>query len=324
MANDMTMKNELSMSWVEKYNPKNLDELVLADEIKSYFKNLLKSKAKFNILLAGHAGIGKTTIAGIMAKELDASVLFVRCGIDGTVVGAQNLVKPFCDSLPMDGKQKMVILDELDSASSNESNSFQKVMRNIINDSADTIFIGTCNYADKIIDPIKSRLGVISLKFSAKDLLFRLKDILDSEGIKYTKESLKDFVEVVIKANYPDIRRIISVLQACCSSGSLIVEEKAVADADCTSFAKEIVDEVSSAHDILEVRKYYLQHKDKIPDYLIFASSLYNYAIDTGAIKTPDGILKLSDIIYQMNVVVDKEAMFFSFIAALSKFMKGN
>lgn len=313
----MNEEFEMNEFWTEEFAPKTIDEMVLTEDIKNHFRNLLESKNRFNLLLAGSPGIGKTTIANIISNTLNATTLFIKCGIEGNVETAKTKLQNFCNAMSIDGRPKVVILDELDSASGTQDNSFQKILRNIISDSPDTIFIGTCNYPEKVISPIKSRLGLISLKFTARELLARIQHILDTKKIKYTTDSLKDFVINVIKTNYPDIRRIISILSDCCSSGELIVSSKVTDNDFNKDLVKAIVDKAINTEDILEVRKFYIQNKNKIDDYLRLSSEIFNYVIDNGIVKDRAKILRLSNIIYQLNIVVDKEIQFFNLISTL-------
>ena len=313
----MNEEFEMNEFWTEEFAPKTIDEMVLTEDIKNHFRNLLESKNRFNLLLAGSPGIGKTTIANIISNTLNATTLFIKCGIEGNVETAKTKLQNFCNAMSIDGRPKVVILDELDSASGTQDNSFQKILRNIISDSPDTIFIGTCNYPEKVISPIKSRLGLISLKFTARELLARIQHILDTKKIKYTTDSLKDFVINVIKTNYPDIRRIISILSDCCSSGELIVSSKVTDNDFNKDLVKAIVDKAINTEDILEVRKFYIQSKNKIDDYLKLSSEIFNYVIDNGIVKDRAKILRLSNIIYQLNIVVDKEIQFFNLISTI-------
>ena len=309
---------ELNEFWTEEFAPKTMDDIVLTDDLKQYFVNLLASKSKFNILLAGSPGIGKTTIAKIIAEELNASVLFIPCGIEGTVATAQGKLKTFCESLSMEGKPKLVILDELDSASGTQDNSFQKTLRNIVSESPDTMFIGTCNYIEKVIDPIKSRLGVVNLSFTKVNLLSRIKLILDKKNIKYTKKSVVSFVETVIKNNYPDIRQILSILQASCSTGELIVTESTSQNVN-KSFLSELLEKTTNSDNLLQLREFYIQSKSKIDDYKVFGGVVFNEVINRGIVTHPETVLKMSDIIYQMNVVIDPEIQFFALLTLINK-----
>lgn len=310
------MDTELKEFWTEEFAPTNLEEMVLTSDIKDQFRRMLDSKTRFSCLLAGRPGIGKTTLANIIVKELGASVLFVPCGIEGTVATAQGKIKSFCESLSIEGRQKVVLLDELDSASGTQDNSMQKVLRNIISESPDTMFIATCNYVEKVIEPIRSRLGIVNLKFSARDLMTRLADILKAKDIGYDSDSLKKFVLSAIKMNYPDIRRIISILQSSCSSGELIVvEQTSTVD---NSFMKELVEKCKTETDVLRLRQFYISNKGKIEDYLAFSSDLFNYLMDNGIVKDRNLILRISDSIYQMNLVIDREIVFFKIMTLLN------
>ena len=320
MENDV---EELKEFWTEKYAPKNLDEMVLTDKLRDNFKSIINAKTRVNFLFSGQPGIGKTTIVKMMAKELNASVLFIQCGIEGTVSVAQTKIKNFCDSLSIDGKPKVVILDELDSASGSGESSFQKTLRNIITESPDTCFWGTCNYPEKVIDALRlSRLGVTKLEFTAKDLLVRIKTILDSEKITYTRDTLKSFIQTAIKKNYPDIRRIISLLQISCSSGELVVSDSLVNSSSNENFLIDMIDRIKTSKNLLDLRQYYISNKSKISDYKEFSSLLFNYVLDNNMIANPDMVLRMSNIIYQMNIVIDPEIQFFTLITILNKELK--
>ena len=307
----------LKESWTEEFAPKSIEDMVLSKEIKDRISGLIRSRTKFSCTFAGEAGIGKTTIARLIAKELDASVLFIPCGIEGTVATAQGKVKRFCESMPIDGKPKLVLLDELDSASGTQDNSFQKTMRNIISESPDTMFIGTCNYVEKVIEPIRSRMRVVNLKFTAKDLFGRIKTILDTKEVKYTKDSLKEFVENTLRKNYPDIRRIVSILQSSCATGELVVE-KSGSGAEDADLADAIIGKAFSSEGILDVRTFYLKERSKIDDFRTLAGTIFDRVLDSGKVTDPRTILKMSDIIYQMNVVIDPEIQFFALITLLN------
>ena len=116
--------NKLVELWVDKYQPKTLDEYVLSDDIKAYFKSMIEKKSLQNLSLLGVAGSGKTTLAKILCNELDAQVLFVPCATDGTVDVLRTKIQDFCNALSIEGKVKIVLLDEVDSASAGGGNNF--------------------------------------------------------------------------------------------------------------------------------------------------------------------------------------------------------
>ena len=313
---DSIIKSDL---WVDKYRPKTLDEYVLDNDIKDYFKSMVKKGTLQNFSLVGCAGSGKTTLARVLCNELNAQVLFVPCATDGTVDVLRTKIQDFCNALSFEGQLKVIILDELDSASQNATNGFQQALRTLIEAAQDdTRFIACANYLQKLITPILSRLPVIPLKFNKKELLVHVKKILDAEEVKYSRDSLKAFIDEAFQY-YPDVRRIINYLQFCCSSGELVVKLNNVANDEKNEVIKSIVDSIVAGKNLLEIRRSYLAQKDKISDYVEAGSQLFNYVVDNNVVSSPDGILKMTDILFYLNTVIDKESCFFGLVTAISK-----
>lgn len=159
----------------------------------------------------------------------------------------------------------------------------------------------------------------MQLGFGKKELLVHVKKILDAENVACSKEALKTFVEDAFK-HYPDCRRIIKYLQMCCSSGKLEPGEASIASSEREDFMKELVNDAATSSDMLALRQRYLKAKDTLGDFMDAASALYSCAIDTGAVSSADGILKLTDLLHYVSVCVDKESMFFGMLAAVSKY----
>ena len=308
--------------WIDKYKPTTLDEYVLDKDLKQYFKSMISKKTLQNFSMISTPGSGKTTLAKILCNELDAQVLFVPCATDGTVDVLRTKIQDFCNALSMEGKIKIVILDEVDSASAGGGNNFQQALRTLIEAAQDdTRFLITGNFIQKIIAPLLSRCPVIPLKFDKKDLLLHVKKILDNESIKYTRDSIKAFIEEAFQY-YPDCRRIINYLQFCCSSGELVVNLNNVAESEKNELIDAIVDKLKTTSNMLEVRKFYLSEKDKISDYVEFGSVLFKHVVDNGIVVDLDGILKMTDLLFQLNTVIDKESGFFGLLTAITKWMK--
>ena len=313
------MENQIE--WVDKYRPTKLKDYVLDTDIKDYFKRMIKSKALQNMAFAGIAGSGKTTLAKLLCNEFDAEVLFVPCATDGTLDVLRTKITEFCNAMSFEGKPKIVILDEVDSASQSGQNNFQMALRTLIEAAQDdTRFMLTCNMKEKVLPAVISRCPIVPLRFDKKDLLFHIKKILDSEKIEYTKESLKAFIEEAFRF-YPDCRRIVKYLQFCSNSGKLIVKLNAIVNSEKDDFIKDIVDKTISLPNILDVRKFYLANKTKLVDFIEGASLLFNYVVDNDLVDS-DGILKLTDLVYQENVVIDKEPTFFGMLVAIKKYLK--
>lgn len=311
------MENQIE--WVDKYRPTKLKDYVLDADIKEYFKRMIKSKALQSMTFAGIAGSGKTTLAKLLCNEFDAEVLFVPCATDGTLDVLRTKITEFCNAMSFEGKPKIVILDEVDSASQSGQNNFQMALRTLIEAAQDdTRFILTCNMKEKVLPAVLSRCPIVPLRFDKKELLLHVKKILDSEKIEYDKESLKAFIEEAFRF-YPDCRRIVKYLQFCSNSGKLIVKLNAIVNSEKDDFIKDIVDKTISLPNILDVRKFYLANKTKLVDFIEGGSLLFNYVVDNDLVDS-DGILKLTDMLYQLNVVVDKEPTFFGMLIGIKKY----
>lgn len=311
----------MSDLFVDKYMPSSIDDMVLSKDIKKYFKGIAESGNLVNMTLAGPAGIGKTSISRLLCEAVKAEVLFIPCGTEGTLDCVRAKITPFCEAVSLDGRLKVVVLDEIDSASSSGDNNFQKSLRSLIEmNSSDTRFIMTANFPEKILKPLKSRCIPISLEFSAKDLLVRIKHILDTEKIEYGKEDLKEFILFAVKYYYPDIRKIINYLQTCCSTGKLVVSSEKCATEERMEFVDDLLKKVNEEKDVLELRRFYIQNADRFSgDYVSLASSVLDRCFQSRLVADPAKILQLSDVVYKMNVVVDKEIQFFALVCALRK-----
>ena len=311
--------SDIKELWVDKYRPSTLKDYVLNADLKTYFKNMVKNNTLQHCTFQGCAGSGKTTLAKILANEFNADVLFVKCATEGTIDVLRTKVAEFCNALSMEGKIKIVILDEIDSASGSGENNFQKGLRTLIEAAQDdTRFILTCNHELKE-KAIYSRCPLIPLSFDKIDLAKHVKKILDVEGIKYGKESLKAFIEESFQY-YPDCRRIINYLQLCCNSGELVVKLNAIVNSEREDFVKEVVNKTLSEKNILGVRQFYIKNKERLGDFIEGGSLLFNYVCDNGIVTEPEGILKLTDLLYQLNVVVDKEPTYFGMLVAIKKY----
>jgi DNA polymerase III delta prime subunit len=207
--------------WVEKYRPKTINDTILPQSLKVTFQQFVDQKNIPNLLLSGTAGVGKTTVAKAMCEMLDCDYIVINGSLNGNIDTLRNEISKFASSVSLRGGRKYVILDEADYLTNNT----QPALRNFMEEfSKNCGFILTCNFKDKIIDPLKSRCSVIEFKISkgdmaelAKQFMKRVCNILDAEKVSYEKAVVAE----VIKKHFPDWRRVLNELQRYSATGKI-------------------------------------------------------------------------------------------------------
>lgn len=208
--------------WVEKYRPAKISDTILTPELKATFQQFVDQANIPNLLLAGSAGCGKTTVARAMLEELGCDYIIINGSMNGNIDTLRNEIRNFASTVSLTGGRKYVILDEADYLN---ANSTQPALRNFMEEySKNCGFILTCNFKNKIIDPLHSRCSVIDFKITKKDLpdlakqfLKRICNILEIEGVEYDKTAIVE----VIKKHFPDWRRCINELQRYSATGKI-------------------------------------------------------------------------------------------------------
>lgn len=200
--------------WTEKYRPATITDCVLTAELRDVFGGILKKKEIPNMMLSGPAGSGKTTVARALCNELDYDHIFINGSMNGNIDTLRTTIQQFASAVSFSGSRKCVILDEADYLN---PQSTQPALRGFMEEFAENCaFILTCNFKNKIIEPLHSRCTVIDFSFKRKDkqsvcsaFLKRMQKILEEEGITYNKQVLAN----VIINHYPDLRKVISECQ---------------------------------------------------------------------------------------------------------------
>jgi len=207
--------------WVEKYRPSKVEDCILPDGIKQTFQEYVNRKEIPNLLLSGSAGVGKTTIAKALCEEVGCDYIIINGSDESGIDVLRNKIKNYASSMSLSGGRKVVIIDEADYLN---PNSTQPAMRGAIEEFASNCsFIFTCNFKNRIIDPIHSRCTVIDFKINgskpkmAAQFMKRVEWILKEEGVKYDRE----VVAAVITKHFPDNRRILNELQRYSISGTI-------------------------------------------------------------------------------------------------------
>jgi len=200
--------------WVEKYRPKTIEDCILPERLKTPFQEYVNSHNIPNLLLCGGAGVGKTTVAKAMCEEIGCDYLVINGSDESGIDTFRTKIKRYASTLSLTGGRKVIIIDEADYLN---PNSTQPALRNAIEEfSGNCSFIFTCNYKNRIIEPLHSRCAVIefSLKSNEKvsiaaQFFKRVINILESEKVEFENPVIAE----LIKKHFPDFRRIINELQ---------------------------------------------------------------------------------------------------------------
>ena len=208
--------------WVEKYRPQTIDDVILPADLKGFFKEVVKSGELPNMLFTGTAGLGKTTVAKALCNELNLDWILINGSEEGNIDTLRGKIKQFASSVSLSGGYKVVILDEADYLN---PQSTQPALRGFIEEFSNNCrFILTCNFKNRIIEPLHSRCGIYEFNTTKKDMavlcsefMTRAKGILDGEGVTYDEAILAD----IIMKHAPDWRRILNELQKCSVVGSV-------------------------------------------------------------------------------------------------------
>ena len=310
------MFNPSHTIWNEKYRPNTLDTYVGNGIIKSTFQQYIDTNDVPHLLLYGDAGSGKTTLAKIVANTIAKdNYIYINASDENSVDTVRDKIKQFASSIGFGGL-KLIILDESDYLTPNA----QAALRNVIETfSKTTRFILTCNYIDKIIDPIQSRCQIFNIvPPSKKEVAQHLVKILEDESVKYEKDNLV----TIINQSYPDIRRVINTTQRCVIGGVLKLDESTLVEHNY----------LSSILDVLKSNKNKKEKFDGIRQLLADNhvrdfNQLFRYLYDNvdtfsnGFVSTI--ILIIAESQYKDSFVVDHEinamAMFIQIIMEIEQ-----
>lgn len=289
--------------WVEKYRPQKVADTILPSALKQTFQNIVNTGDMPNMLLTGTAGLGKTTVAKAMCKELSLDYILINGSEEGNIDTLRGKIKQFASSVSLQGGYKVVILDEADYLN---PQSTQPALRGFMEEFANNCrFILTCNFKNRIIEPLHSRCGVYEFNTSKKDLIplaeqmmERLKFILQSENVEHNPKVL---VELIMKFA-PDWRRVINEIQRHSISGVLNTD---VLIGSVNGNVKELASFLKSK-DFKKMRSWVVNNMDQ--DTVSIFRGLYdnvNEYVEPHSI--PQLILILADYQYKAAFVADHE-----------------
>ena len=296
--------------WVEKYRPNRLEDCILPDELKNTFQQFINQQNIPNLLLSGSAGVGKTTVAKAMLEELGADYIVVNGSLHGNIDTLRTEIMNFATTVSFSEGRKYVILDEADYLN---PQSTQPALRNFMEEySKNCGFILTCNFKNRIIEPLQSRCSVIDFLFPKKlapslagSFFTRVKTILDQEEVKYDEKVLAE----IIQRHFPDWRRVLNELQRYSVSG--IIDVGILSNSSQNAFKSLIA--LLKGKQFSDMRKWVAQNIDSDPTSIM--RQLYDSSSEViKASSIPQLVLLIGEYQYKSAFVADQEVNLVAFL----------
>lgn len=291
--------NEEHTLWVERYRPTTLKDYVGNEAIKEKISIYLESGDVPHLLLYGTAGTGKTTLAKLIARNIDCDLMYINASDENNVETVREKIKNFASTIGF-RQWKLIILDESDYLTPNAQAALRNLMETF---SKTTRFILTCNYVEKIIDPIQSRCQTFAITPpTKKDVAIRVNEILKAEGVKYNPQDLV----AIINTGYPDIRRILNSCQRQVVNGELKIDKQSMIE---SNYMDKIVELLTAKPDkkklFTDVRQ--LIADSQVKDYTGLYKHLYDNLESFATGHIAGVILIIAESQYKDSFVVDKE-----------------
>lgn len=280
--------------WVEKYRPSNLKEYIGNQNVKDKIAEFLEKGSIQNLLLYGDAGGGKTSLAKLIVKNLEADYLYLNASDERGIDTIREKIIPFASTIGFGGS-KIVILDEADYLTPQA----QATLRNTIETfSATCRFILTCNFLERIISPLQSRCLAFNIVAPGKrDVGSRVLEILDKEEVDADKEALSS----IIHTHYPDIRKILNTIQGSLKDGKIVLDTTSLQN---TEFEQGVLDSLKDGGSINDIRQIIANSGAQQFD------NLFRFLYDNVDKFTPrvgEAIMVIAQYQYEYTFVVDKE-----------------
>ena len=301
--------------WVEKFRPKQIEDCILPNEIKTMFQSIVDSGEIPNLLLTGSPGIGKTTVAKALCNQLDCDSIMINGSDEGRMIDTlRTTVVNYASTVSLSGGKKVIIIDEADYMN---KDSVQPALRGVIEEfSKNCRFIFTCNFKNRIIPALHSRCSVVDFVISkdskpvvAMEMMENTKRILAEESVKYDEKILAD----LIMKYFPDFRRVINELQKYSLNG--VIDDGILKLSSDENFNELFV--ALKGKNFSGMRKWVAQNIDN--DHVRLYRQIYdtlNNRFEKRSI--PQAVLTIADYSYKSAFVADQEV---NMVACLTELM---
>ena len=296
--------------WVEKYRPYNLQTYIGNEHLKSKVSIYLENEDVPHLLLYRTAGTGKTTLAKVIVGNIDCDHLYINASDENNVDNVRTKIKNFASSIGF-RTLKVVILDEADFLTPNAQAALRNLMETF---SKHCRFILTCNYVERIIDPIQSRCQTYKIvPPSRKEVALQLKNIFETENVTFNLDDLA----LIVNAGYPDIRRVINSAQRQVVDGNLKIDVNSIIQND---YKIKLLEMLGSGTKFNDIRK--LIADNSVSDYAELYRLLYDEVDTYSNGKVAECILAIAEGEFNDVNVVDKEICFMSTLIKIMRIIK--
>ena len=300
---EMVINNSL---WVEKYRPDILDNYIGNDHLKGVMSKYLKQNDIQNLIFYGPAGTGKTTLAKLLVKNLNCEYLYINASDERGIETIRDKVSGFASTMSFK-PLKVVILDEADFLTIQAQASLRNVIETF---SKSTRFILTCNYVERIIDPLQSRCQVLKIVPPSKgEVAKHLFNILSEENTQHNTNHLKD----IVNQYYPDVRKMINVCQMNSKDGELELDKQTLVS---SNYIDQVIGLLPNKKSFKEIRQVIAD--SNVQDFEALFRALYD-RMDDYTPRSGEAIIIIEEYMYHSNFRIDKEI---NIMACLSKLLE--
>ena len=311
------MKSNIENLWVEKYRPSKIEDLVLTEENRGIIDKFINNQEIPNLLFYGNAGTGKTTLAKILVNYIDAEFLFLNCSEVG-IDAVRTTITQFSQTKSFNGKMKVVICDEIDGSSTDA----QRGLRNTMEENSGYCrYILTCNFINRVIQPLQSRCQSFLLAPPITGIIKRVAQVLKGENIEVDEDNKKKLV-FLAKRLYPDTRKIINEVQKYCVNNKLKLPEVNVVD----DFAIDLLNFILK-NEVLSARRYVIEREASFNgDYPQLLKAVFdtvcNVSLPITDIQKKMWLMTIGEYMYRNAFVIDPEINFYCLLLSLSEHLK--